>query len=133
MGAITRTPEKFDAAVPMRGIYAPAKIFDLLDRVGKIFVMTGQGGLPEEQPAAYDVADVVSLIDRIQAPVLIMHGEEDARAPFLNFQLAVEALERHGKEFESKSYPGEGHGFRNPENQVDLYRRLEEFFDRHLR
>jgi dipeptidyl aminopeptidase/acylaminoacyl peptidase len=53
------------------------------------------------------------------------------RAPFLNFQLAVEELEKHGKEFESHTYP-EGHGFRDPANRIDMYQRLEEFLTRHL-
>ena len=61
-----------------------------------------------------------------------MHGELDRRVPFRHFELAVEELERHGKAFETKSYPEEGHGFRNPDNRIDMYTRLEEFFERHL-
>jgi dipeptidyl aminopeptidase/acylaminoacyl peptidase len=44
----------------------------------------------------------------------------------------VAELKRLGKTFESKSYPNEGHGFRNPDNQIDMYRRLEAFFLKHL-
>jgi len=54
------------------------------------------------------------------------------RAPFRNYELAVEKLKALGKEFESKSYPGEGHGFRDPANRIDMYRRLETFFAKHL-
>ena len=70
-------------------------------------------------------------MDRITAPVLIMHGEYDVRAPFENFELAVERLEALGKEFESMTYP-EGHGFRDPANPIDMYSRLQAFFTRHL-
>ena len=45
----------------------------------------------------------------------------------------VEILKKNNKVFESKSYPGEPHGFRNPANRVDMYRRLEAFFDKYLR
>ena len=57
-----------------------------------------------------------------------MHGEIDDRAPFKNHELAVAELKRLGKAFEAKTYPDEGHGFRNPDNQIDMYRRLEAFF-----
>ncbi len=62
-----------------------------------------------------------------------MHGEADVRAPFRQFQLAVELLKRYGKQFESKSYPNEPHGFRNARDRIDLYQRLEGFFKKHLR
>jgi dipeptidyl aminopeptidase/acylaminoacyl peptidase len=62
-----------------------------------------------------------------------MHGEADVRAPFRQYELAVEILKKNNKVFESKSYPGEPHGFRNPANRIDMYRRLEAFFDKYLR
>ncbi len=72
------------------------------------------------------MADVVT-------PLLTMHGEADVRAPYRQFELAVRILEEEGKVFEAHSYPGEPHGFRNPMNRVDMYRRLEAWFDRWLR
>ena len=102
------------------------------ERLGKIFTITGHGGTPEERPEIYAKSNTVDRIANITAPVLLMHGELDRRVPIQHFQLAVEELERHGKEFETKTYPTEAHGFRNPDNRIDTYRRLEEFFQRHL-
>ncbi|WP_419859668.1 S9 family peptidase [Candidatus Palauibacter sp.] len=131
MSAITRTPDKFDAAVPMRGIYSESLTLPYADRLGKIFTITGHGGTPEERPEIYAKSETLDRMDRITAPVLIMHGEFDVRAPFENFELAVEKLDALGKEFESKTYP-EGHGFRDPSNSIDMYSRLRAFFDEHL-
>ena len=131
MSAITRTPDKFDAAVPMRGIYSESLTLPYADRLGKIFTITGHGGTPEERPEIYAKSETLDRMDRITAPVLIMHGEFDVRAPFENFELAVERLEALGKEFESATYP-EGHGFRDPSNSIDMYSRLRAFFDKHL-
>lgn len=131
MAAITRTPDRFDAAVPMRGIYSEALTLPDADRLGKIFTITGHGGTPEERPEIYEKTNTLDRMDRITAPVLIMHGERDVRAPFRNFELAVERLEALGKEFESMTYP-EGHGFRDPANSIDMYSRLEAFFRKHL-
>ena len=131
MSAITRTPDKFDAAVPMRGIYSEARTLPYADRVGRIFAITGHGGTPEERPEIYAKTEILDRMNRITAPVLIMHGEYDVRAPFENFELAVERLDALGREFESMTYP-EGHGFRDPANLIDMYSRLHAFFARHL-
>jgi dipeptidyl aminopeptidase/acylaminoacyl peptidase len=132
MAAITRTPTKFDAAVPMRGIYSQAMTMEYMDRLGKIYAKTGHGGMPKERPEIYDKSDTIKRFSAIEIPLLITHGELDDRAPYKNYELAVAELKRLGKNFESKSYPGEGHGFRNPDNSIDMYQRLESFFVKHL-
>lgn len=131
MAAITRTPDAFDAAVPMAGIYSEALTFPDMDRLGKVFSVDGHGGLPEERPEIYEKTNTLNRMDRITVPLLIMHGDQDVRAPFMNFELAVEELEEHGKEYESQTYP-EGHGFRDPANRIDMYRRVDDFFGRRL-
>jgi len=132
MAAITRTPDKFDAAVPMRGIFSQTLTFEHMDRLGKIYSKTSLGGLPNESPQIYSKANTLERFSAIKTPLLIMHGEADNRAPFKNHELAVAELKRLGKDFEAKTYPGEGHGFRNPDNQIDMYQRLEAFFVKHL-
>ena len=132
MAAITRTPDKFDAAVPMRGIFSQTLTFEHMDRLGKIYSKTSLGGLPNESPQIYSKANTLERFSAIKTPLLIMHGEADNRAPFKNHELAVAELKRLGKDFEAKTYPGEGHGFRNPDNSIDMYQRLEAFFVKHL-
>ncbi len=132
MAAISRTPDKFDAAVPMRGIYSQSMTFEDMDRLGKIFAKTGHGGLPNERPEIYEKSSTILRFNAIEVPLLITHGELDDRAPYKNYVLAVAELKKLGKTFESRSYPGEGHGFRNPDNQIDMYTRLEAFFRAHL-
>ena len=132
MAAISRVPDAFDAAVPMGGIYDFGDAYENADRIGKVFIKTGHGGSPEERPDIYAISNSLSRVDNIETPLLIMHGELDVRAPFRQYQLAVAILEKEGKTFESKSYPGEPHGFRNLQNRVDMYQRLEDWFDKHL-
>jgi dipeptidyl aminopeptidase/acylaminoacyl peptidase len=133
MAAIARVPDAFDAAVPMAGIYDFADAYTNADRLGKIFTKTGHGGSPEERPEVYEVSSTLARVQNIRTPVLTMHGEADVRAPFRQFELVVDILEREGKVFEAHSYPGEPHGFRNPMNRVDMHQRLEAWFDRWLR
>jgi dipeptidyl aminopeptidase/acylaminoacyl peptidase len=133
MAAIARVPDAFDAAVPMAGIYDFGDAYTNADRLGKIFIRTGHGGSPEERPEVYAISNTLARVENIETPVLTMHGEADVRAPYRQFELVVGILEREGKVFESHSYPDEPHGFRNPMNRVDMYRRLEAWFDRWLR
>ena len=132
MAAATRTPDKFDAVVATRGAYSEEGRFDETDRLGQIFTKTGHRGMPDENPRAYETSNSLARLDRLTAPILLMHGEEDRRVPFAHHQLAVAALQRLGKTFEEKSYPGEGHGFRDPLNRIDLDQRREAFFREHL-
>ncbi len=46
---------------------------------------------------------------------------------------ALLALRKLGVEAELARYPGEGHGFRRPQHQLDYLRRALDWFDRHLR
>jgi len=133
MAAIARVPDAFDAAVPMAGIYDFGDAYTNADRLGKIFIKTGHGGSPEERPDVYAVSNTLARVGNIRTPVLTMHGEADVRAPYRQFELAVDILRREGKTFESHSYPGEPHGFRNPLNRVDMYQRMEGWFDRWLK
>jgi dipeptidyl aminopeptidase/acylaminoacyl peptidase len=133
MAAISRVPDAFDAAVPMAGIYDFADAYENADRIGKVFIRTGHSGSPEERPEIYAISNALSRVENIETPLLIMHGEADVRAPFRQYELAVEILKKEGKVFASKTYPGEPHGFRNPENRVDMYQRLEAWFGKYLK
>ena len=133
MAAIARVPGAFDAAVPMAGIYDFGDAYTNADRLGKIFIRTGHGGSPEQRPDIYAISNTLARVGLIETPLLVMHGEADVRAPFPQYQLVVAQLQADGKDFESHSYPNEPHGFRNPANRVDMYQRLEAFFDARLR
>ena len=132
MAAAARYPEYFDAAVPMAGIYDFAAAYAPADRVGKLFYELGHGGSPEKNPAAYAHSRTLSYIANVKAPILTLHGEADVRAPFVQYQMLTEELKKHGKVFESHSYPGEPHGFRNPKNRANLYERCEAWMRKYL-
>jgi len=70
--------------------------------------------------------------DKLQAPIIIVSGEEDQRAPVEHAYALAEALKKAGKEHELIIVPKEGHGFRKPENRFMLYKKMLEHFDRTL-
>jgi dipeptidyl aminopeptidase/acylaminoacyl peptidase len=71
-------------------------------------------------------------VENIKKPVLIMHGLLDDIVPPEASEEWVEALKKHGKQFEYKTYAGEPHGFLQRKNYSDALERIERFLDWHL-
>ncbi|MCS6910977.1 MAG: S9 family peptidase, partial [Anaerolineales bacterium] len=91
-----------------------------------------QMGLPSDHAHEYEIGSPLNYVKQMRAPVLIIHGERDARVHLNESAQLVAALKREGKTFEYKTYPDEGHGFANSANALDALRRIERFLDWHL-
>jgi dipeptidyl aminopeptidase/acylaminoacyl peptidase len=65
-------------------------------------------------------------------PLLIFHGDDDPVVPLAQSELLAERVGAAGGDVELVVYAGEGHGFRDPVNQLDEYARTEAFLARHL-
>jgi len=66
--------------------------------------------------------------DRLDAPIIIVSGEDDQRAPVEHAYALADALKKEGKDYELIVVPKEGHGFRKPENRFMLYKKMLEHF-----
>jgi dipeptidyl aminopeptidase/acylaminoacyl peptidase len=71
-------------------------------------------------------------LDRVQAPVQLICGENDPRCPASESAQARDKLLEHGKEVDFHLYPGEGHAFLKTENVVDAEVRRVEFLAKAL-
>ncbi len=89
-------------------------------------------GTPHEQPEAYRRGSPIHRIEAISAPILVAHGELDARVHPAQSEELVAALRRIGATFEYVTYRGEGHGFLRREPFIDFHRRLARFMDWYL-
>ena len=74
----------------------------------------------------------VHLASRIQAPLLLAHGEEDRRVPLAHATRMRDALTAAGHPPEWVLYPDEGHGFSKHEDELDFARRLDAFLAKYL-
>jgi dipeptidyl aminopeptidase/acylaminoacyl peptidase len=131
---------RFKAAVESDG---PS---DLIAFYGEMFVdgtsfgssigETGQGlmgGTPWQYRERYIENSPFFYLDRIETPLLIMHGAQDGViAPFLGDEIFV-GLRRLGKIVEYAKYQGEGHVFTGYANQVDAANRVILWFDKYLK
>ncbi len=80
--------------------------------------------LQEQSPIAY--------LDRLKAPVFIVHGEDDRRVPFNQAKALRKALDKRKHPYEWMSKLKEGHGFANEENRVELYQRMLKFLEQNI-
>ncbi len=131
---IVAAPDLFKAAVDMYGNTNKTTAHRYCDRVGRVFVARDYWGrYPEEMPELMERASTHTRLDRIKAPLLIMHGAEDRRVPAEESQQVAATLRAKDLPHEYVVYPGEGHGFRMREHRLDCYRRMLAWFERYLR
>jgi dipeptidyl aminopeptidase/acylaminoacyl peptidase len=90
------------------------------------------GGWIYEQEERARERSPVSAVERIQAPLLVYHGEEDRDVPFAQIEQFVMKARQAGVSIDYVTYRAEGHGNRLPRNQQDVLGRTAAFFRRHL-
>jgi dipeptidyl-peptidase-4 len=92
-------------------------------------------GTPEQHPDVYANASPISHIDRLERPLLVLHGTADVNVPFLeSVWLMDEALKKHKGDLVSfMIYPGEFHYFSREHVLRDAWHRVDTFFDTYLR
>ncbi len=89
-------------------------------------------GHPAVNTGFYTKGSPISDVKNVQKPVLVLHGLLDTVVPPEASEEWVEALKRHDKIFEYKTYDDEPHGFLRRENLFDVYERMEQFLDWYL-
>jgi len=74
----------------------------------------------------------INMVDRINVPMMIVHGLNDPRVPVGEaMQLAV-ALQKRRHDPEQLYFPDEGHGLAKLENRLLFAERLVRFLERHI-
>lgn len=91
-------------------------------------------GTPEQNPKVYANASPISHIDRLERPLLVLHGTSDVNVPYLeSVWLIDEALKKgKGELLSYMMYPGEFHYFTRAHVLLDAWHRVDDFFAFHL-
>lgn len=74
-----------------------------------------------------EVLSPIHRSDRITAPLLVFHGDEDPVVPVSQSRTLADVIDAAGGSVDLVVYEGEGHGFREPANVRDEYARTERF------
>ena len=122
----------FRCAVGFVGVYDLQMLYergDVADRASGISFLEKVIGRDDGQLRAFSP---VYRADELNLPILIIHGEQDPRAPVEHAEAMIESLENAGKPYETLMFEKEGHGLYDTEARADMYRTIVGFLRRNL-
>jgi dipeptidyl aminopeptidase/acylaminoacyl peptidase len=131
--ALVDEPSLWSAGVDLYGDSEIAESFRHGDRPGRLDLQK-QMGVPDdpERHEAYRRGSPVYRAERIEAPLLILHGRKDMRVVPLMTERMVEALKIEDKAHEVHWYDDEAHGWERRENRRDAFERILAFLKTHV-
>lgn len=134
---VTFTPDVFAAAIDYVGISSLANFMRTLPNVARPFLATNWHLYVGDHNDPAQEADMlarspITKVDQIRTPLLVVQGANDSRVVQAESDNLVEALRKRGVEVEYMVKEDEGHGFLNPDNQIDMYHAVERFLAEHL-
>ncbi|KQW78791.1 S9 family peptidase [Brevundimonas sp. Root1279] len=85
---------------------------------------------PELNPEGYAASDAIPRLPNMTGRMLLMHGMADDNVILENSTRVIDAMQASSKPFELMLYPGQRHGVRGNERQLQQWRTYLDFFDR---
>ncbi len=134
---VTFTPDVFAAAIDYVGISNLANFMRTLPNVARPFLTNNwyrYVGDPSDprQEADMLARSPITYVEKIRTPLLVVQGANDSRVVQAESDNMVASLRARGVDVEYLVKADEGHGFLNPDNQIDLYHAVERFLAQHL-
>ncbi|RLB55672.1 MAG: S9 family peptidase [Deltaproteobacteria bacterium] len=136
LAGVTFTPELYACGV---AYVAPSNLITLLESIPPYWkplvkMFTKRVGDPQVEADRKDMEarSPLFFVERITAPLLVVHGANDPRVKRAEADSIVAVLRDKKLPVEYLVAPDEGHGFRAPENRLALAVAMERFLARHL-
>lgn len=89
-------------------------------------------GDPEKDADFLESISPLNFIDRVKAPLMVIHGANDPRVPVQEAEQIVTNLRSRGREVDYLRYEDEGHGLAKAKNRADAWPKVVSFFERHM-
>jgi dipeptidyl aminopeptidase/acylaminoacyl peptidase len=136
LAAATFAPTEFAAHVDLFGIAdlkSLVESFPVYWASSATYIHEKFGNPNDPEDARYQhERSPLHFVDRIERPLLVIQGANDARVKKDQSDRLVEAVSRRGVAVEYLVIEGEGHGFSRTENQVRALELADRFLDHHL-
>ncbi len=127
-----REPDLYKCVVGFVGVYD----LELMFQEGDISeAKAGRNYLDSVLPTTVEARKAQSPlynVDKLKAPVYIIHGEEDIRVPKEHAFRLRDALKERNHPYLWMMKAGEGHGFYNPDNNIERWEEMLKFFDKYI-
>ncbi|WP_341501980.1 S9 family peptidase [Gallaecimonas sp. GXIMD4217] len=127
-----RYPDLFKCTIGYVGVYDLKLMYkdgDIEDRQAGINYLEKVLGRDEKE---LEAQSAVYNVDKLKAPVFIVHGGKDYRVPISHAEALRDALDKKGHPYEWLVKDNEMHGFYKPEHNVELWTKMLAFLDKHI-
>ena len=131
MMAVTKTPDRWAAAVPIVPFVNWFTEIENEDPALRQYDIATMGD-PVKDKARLQERSPIYFVDQIKAPLLLLAGGNDPRCPKTEAEQVAQAIKKRGGTVELKVYENEGHGFARIENQIDSYTRIADFLKKYV-
>ena len=131
LAALTTYPDLWAAGVDTVGI---ANWVTMLENTGpwrRKLREVEYGSLERDRDFLASISPI-NHVDRIEAPLLVIHGANDPRVPVGESEQIVASLRARGREVEYLRYEDEGHGLVKLPNRIHAAEATAAFLDKHL-
>lgn len=131
LAALTTNPELYAAGIEVVGI-ANFKTFLENTADYRRALRESEYG-PLSDPDFLLSISPVTHVDKIRAPLMIVHGENDPRVPVGEARQMAQAIGARGGIVDTLIFPDEGHGVAKRSNMLVQYRQMVDFFKKYLK
>jgi dipeptidyl aminopeptidase/acylaminoacyl peptidase len=129
---LVRYPDLFAAAIEFAGVADRALFNERTNPNSAIRWQLKMGGPAAQKPEVYRRADIIAQVDKIQTPLLVLHGEDDPQVPPGNAALLVKALQEHHKTVYYFTYPHELHWVSTAPDKIDSWEKELAFLEHYI-
>ena len=131
LAALTTYPELWAAAIDVVGIGNWVTFLENTASWRRSHREQEYGSLAHDREFLAQISPTHK-IDRIQAPMLVIHGANDPRVPITEADQIVAGLGDRGHPVEYLRYEDEGHKISKLANRIDSFTKMADFLDRYL-
>ena len=124
-------PDLWAAGVDIVGVSSLVTFLENTSAYRRAYREREYGRLDEDRQLL-ETASPLNAIEKIRAPLFVIHGANDPRVPLSEAEQVVAAVRASGAECPLLVYQDEGHGLAKRVNQLDAYPQAVEFLARHL-
>jgi dipeptidyl aminopeptidase/acylaminoacyl peptidase len=131
LAALAFQPERWAAGIDVVGVSSFVTFLENTSPWRRYFREREYGSLERDREFLEQVSPLAH-VDRIRAPLFVIHGANDPRVPLSEAQQIHRVLTDRGVPCELLVYEDEGHGLLKLANRLDAYPRAAAFLERAL-
>ncbi len=132
LAGLTEFPDLFAAGADLFGIVNFETFFAQTEPWMAAISTKEYGDPATEKDLLYQLSPIHKL-DKVKAPLLVLHGANDTNVPLVEAKQVAEELKKRGVPVESVIFPDEGHGFRKTPNRVRSTVEIVKWFEKYLK